>query len=105
MRWDLGWIAFLDRNANGARDPGDDLLRVEQRSRGGAIITSTARTRITFRSTGTRLNPGSSAGSNTTFTVCDPRGADHTMAVTLSNTGRARTLKPAPPAKAALCPS
>ncbi len=28
MHWDRGWIAFLDRNANGVRDTADDLLRV-----------------------------------------------------------------------------
>lgn len=103
VRWDRGWIVFLDRNANRVRDGNEQLLRYEQAKAGGEILTSKARTRITFRSTGTRLNPGSSAGSNATFTFCDPRGPAHAVAVSLSNTGRPRLIKPAPAAKAALC--
>lgn len=102
-RWDQGWIVYLDRNADGTRTPDETVLRHQQPMQGGAILTSKARTRITFRSAGTRLNPGSSAGSNATFTFCDPRGPEHIAAVILSNTGRPRTVNPAPAAIAARC--
>lgn len=105
MHWQRGWIAFLDRNADGNRDASDEVLRYQQASTGGEILTSKARTRIIFRSLGTRLNPGSSGGSNATFTFCDPRGPEHAVAVVLSNTGRPRTVNPAPSEKAALCPA
>lgn len=105
FHWESGWITFLDENADGAPDPDEQRLNHQQATRGGAILTTAARTRITFRSSGTRLNPGSSAGSNTTFTFCDPRGPEHAVAVVLSNTGRPRIVDPAEPRHAARCPA
>lgn len=83
--WDNGWMAFADMN--GDRDAGADEARIGggDALAGGVHLRSTAgRTRLVFQPN------GSSAGSNVTFTVCDARGADHAVALVLSNTGNFR---------------
>lgn len=100
-RWDQGWIVFEDADRDRERDAGERLLRVVQTLTGGRIFTSPGRRTITFRSSGAQA--GTSGGSNATFTLCANGKSPKPAAVVLSNTGRARIVRPAPAKQAALC--
>lgn len=88
-RWHAGWIVFVDENRNGARDPGEALVRVE--SPVGARITVAGNQPVakyvSYTPFGhTRLNNG--ALQMGTFTVC--RSGLTEIHVVLANGGRPR---------------
>lgn len=83
--WTVGYIVFADSNSDGVvADQGDVIRKIEEIP-ASISITSGSRTRITFQA------DGSSAGFNTTFSVCDQGGSAQQRAVILSDTGRAYT--------------
>ena len=86
--WASGWIVFHDRDSNGQRDTGEDLLRVQARHSGvDTIATGGTPTIFRFGGTGRLLAPGPVAslhfgGSNLQ--------ADIRRVVCVNATGRAR---------------
>lgn len=98
LRWDDGWIVFVDSNENGLRDGNDAVVSVGNAVRQGVVISSTVgRDRVSFRS------DGSSAGNNATFTICDRRGASTATSLVVSNPGRIRSGTPSSASAAQAC--
>jgi type IV fimbrial biogenesis protein FimT len=94
--WQHGWIVFIDADADGARDDGEELLSVgEPLPPGVAAVSTAGRTHVGYRP------DGSATGSNVTFTVCDRRGAADATALVINNAGRVRNGKPTATAAAA----
>ena len=98
LRWDGGWIVFVDNNENNLRDANDTLVSVGNPLQRGVVITSTVgRDKVGFRT------DGSSAGDNVTLTICDRRGAASASSLVVSNPGRIRSGVPTAAAAAATC--
>lgn len=91
--WEIGWILFADKNANGALDSGEHILLVEPALSGENTFRSGARTRVTYHL------DGYPQGFNDSFRICDARGMDFARTVILSNVGRIRTIS-----GASVCP-
>lgn len=97
LRWQNGWISFVDGNKNGEHDADEDIIGVTQAQPSGVVILSTSgRHRIRYQGDGT------SDGSNLTLTVCDRRGVTSARTLVISNSGRLRS-GTATPAQAAAC--
>lgn len=83
-KWEDGWIVFVDADADGSVDTGEAILQVH-----GAISDSIdldfSETYITYINTGL-----ASVGSNSTFTLCDTRGASNARALVIGISGRPR---------------
>ena len=98
LRWDNGWIVFIDNNENGRRDGSEAVISVGNPARQGVVIASTVgRDQVGFRT------DGSSAGSNATFTICDRRGVSTATSLVVSNPGRIRSGTPTSTAAAHTC--
>ena len=98
LRWDAGWIVFIDNNENNLRDADDKVISIGNPLQRGVVITSTVgREKAGFRT------DGSSAGDNVTLTICDRRGAANATSLVVSNPGRIRSGVPTPAAAAATC--
>lgn len=82
--WSTGWIVFADADNDGAVDAGEEIIHVGSALSGGNTLSS-GRQRVTFAASGFSL------GFNTTFSLCDSRGASASRALVLSNQGRFRT--------------
>lgn len=93
--WSEGWIAFIDRDGDRLRGPGEQLIRrksaLPERIR---LLGSAGRPRIVFQPN------GGNGGSNITFILCDRRGPRDALALILSNGGRLRSDRPTPAAAA-----
>ena len=94
--WENGWTIFIDADADGTVDAGEEL-RVNPNLSGNNTLRF-ARERITSASTG--LGSGLITG---TFTLCDDRGASEAKGLVVSTTGRIRQALPAENA-ALVCP-
>jgi type IV fimbrial biogenesis protein FimT len=81
--WEMGWIAFADRDGDGAVDVDETVLRIH-----GTLPPSNTlrggRRQITYQST------GFSAGYNDTLELCDDRGNLKAKSVVVSMQGRVR---------------
>ena len=81
--WENGLIVFLDIDADGSIDAGDEILRVH-----GPITAANTlrfgRARVTYA--GNAL----ATGFNGTFTLCDGRGATSARGLITNNSGRPR---------------
>lgn len=87
--WHRGWIAYADADGDRVHDAGESLLQQVGPLGGKVRLRSTiGRTRLVFQP------DGSSAGTNTTFTLCDGRGTGHATALVLNNAGRLRAAAP-----------
>lgn len=82
--WSAGWIVFADADNDGAVDAGEEIIHVGSALSGGNTLSS-GRQRVAFEASGFSL------GFNTTFSLCDSRGASASRALVLSNQGRFRT--------------
>lgn len=80
--WSMGWIIYLNPDADKKRDPGEPLLRVRNRLREGMSLYFNQWWRVSYH--------GDGSAKNGTFTLCDGRGPDHARALTLYYTGRPR---------------
>lgn len=96
--WSSGWIAFHDLDGNRTRSAGDVLVAAHRSDHDAIRVLSTAgRTRLVFQPS------GGNAGSNVTFTLCDPNEpSSRAVTLVLSNAGRLRQA-PASPSHAASC--
>jgi type IV fimbrial biogenesis protein FimT len=84
-QWQTGWITFVDRNRDGAREANEALIGVApQQARGLAILSSGGRRALVYRA------DGSATGTNLTLTFCDRRGLAHASALVVNNAGRIR---------------
>ena len=96
--WTAGRIVFIDNNADGVRDAGDEILRIRQELEGttpngnqllGDGNAAGTANRITFIGTGaTNL----ASGTEYQLTLCDKRGDSLGMAVAIHPLGRARVV-------------
>ena len=83
--WHEGWIVYADVDRDRIHDPLEPVLERIAPLGGQVRLRSTlGRLRLVFRP------DGASTGSNTTFTLCDGRGAAHARALVLNNTGQLR---------------
>lgn len=83
--WHRGYILFADKNNNGQRDAGEELLRVRQGETASlTALSSLYRKRVIYRANGL------SGGANITVTFCDSKKSTPPKAVIVSNTGRPR---------------
>ncbi|MCB1986530.1 MAG: GspH/FimT family pseudopilin [Burkholderiales bacterium] len=86
--WSNGWIVFADANSDGVVDAGEEIIQVGAAfPDGNTLQTGPGDLRVTFSAN------GFSMGFNSTFSLCDGRGAAHSRALILSNQGRMRTEK------------
>jgi len=82
--WEDGWIVFVDNDSDGIVDDGEDILRVHGALRGSNSLAF-SQTFVTY------INSGlASDGLNSTFTLCDSRGAASAMGLVIGSSGRAR---------------
>lgn len=79
--WATGWLVFADADKDGTIDGGEAVLRVWPALGGGNTLNS-GQQRVSFVST------GFATGFNTTFKLCDERGADEGRAITINAMGR-----------------
>lgn len=89
--WAVGWILYVDQNANNTLDVGEVLVRVQGRllnqASDGSVIPNNAREFITFNATGQVMTP-------VNFVVTGPSGSnDLDKAVCVAVGGRAKTGK------------
>lgn len=85
LRWQHGWLAFVDGDADDEHDATEAVLSVNQTLEAGvAVLGSNGRYRIRFQPDGT------AGGSNITLTICDRRGAAAARTLVISNSGRLR---------------
>lgn len=81
--WDAGWMVFVDTNADGKIDAGEDVLQVRAALEGNNTLrTGSSRQRVTFNSS------GFSPGFNATFRLCDIRGKNDARSIVVTNQGR-----------------
>jgi type IV fimbrial biogenesis protein FimT len=88
-RWEAGWMMFADDNHNGARDPGERVIRVMAPARAGITVRGNRPVHdyVSYTSMGnTRMANG--ALQMGTFTVC--RSGHTEIDVVLANGGRVR---------------
>ncbi len=81
-RWDAGWIVFVDLNEDEQYQSSDILIERQKKLDSRVhIATSVGRTKI-------QMQPnGGNAGSNASFTFCDPRGYKKAFALIMNNNG------------------
>jgi len=92
-QWELGWIVFVDLNADGVVNPGtgaclateDCILQVAGLLQGGNTLRSSGFANL-FN---VQYNTRGALNSAGTFTLCDKRGVTNARAINLNLTGRA----------------
>lgn len=85
-RWQDGWIVFTDLNGDRHRQSGEPLIRQADATEHLEISSSASRSHVRF------YPNGSAPGSNATILFCDSRGAAHAGVISVSNSGRIRSL-------------
>lgn len=83
LRWENGWIVFVDSDADGKRDADETLLEVGDARPGTAIVATEGRKHVAFRP------DGMSPGTNLTLTLCE-RKATTAGTIVVNNAGRVR---------------
>ena len=82
--WHDGRIVFVDNNSDGTVDVGDEILSVHGVIPGNSTLTFSD-TRVIYGEDGFAIG-----GSNSTFTLCDSRGATHARGLIVGPSGRQR---------------
>ena len=96
--WSMGMLAFIDADGNREYEPSERILfDAPPTPPGIGLRSSVGRQRIVFQPN------GGNAGSNVTFTLCDPRGPTKAMSLILSNGGNWRQTPSSPKAAEATC--
>lgn len=80
--WADGWLIFFDADEDGSVSDGDELLKAQQALEGDSLLNSSGGSTVIFDYRGFAPN------SNSTFTLCDDRGADYGKSFSISVTGR-----------------
>lgn len=100
LDWESGWVAFIDENADGARDPVDDTVILV----GSALDSGyTLRGSVNITNVISYLPDGDTSASGT-LTLCDSRGEDKAEAVIISASGRPKVSDTAAGGVALVCP-
>jgi len=79
--WRLGWVAWVDSNANGVLDAGETLRRVEALPNTISVTPDTAISRFRIDATGSVDN------ANVKLTVCDDRTGEVGRQIRVMATG------------------
>lgn len=96
--WDVGYLLYVDLNANRARDVDEPVLRQFDAAPSLRIRSSLHREHVSY------LPNGLASGSNLSFTLCSQNGDGHGRTVVVSNSGRARVANRLPNGSAP-CPN
>ena len=94
--WTAGRVIFIDSNANGTRDAGDEVLRIRQVLDGPAPNANQLIADGSATGTGNRITYIGSGATNLTagteyqMTLCDRRGNSQGIAVVIHPLGRTR---------------
>lgn len=87
--WEQGWIIFVDStNGDGDIDAGEALLNVIDAFPGTNTLTSNTFASTQFLS----FNPNGTSSSAGEFLHCDKRGDIHAREITVSVTGRTKSI-------------
>jgi len=85
LSWSDGWIVFLDTNANGTRAVAETLLWTRTGLSGENTLVSVSYNNfIAFANNGMSIGSTANAGF---FRLCDHRGFDDAMDITVTRTG------------------
>lgn len=91
--WEKGWLTFVDSDADGTLDSGEQILKFHQEL--GQVFT--LRTDSNFSNWVAFLADGSSKGSgglpNGTFNICDSRGTSEARYIAINSVGRSMVRK------------
>ncbi len=82
-QWQNGWLVFIDNDFDGKIDLDDEILSVHGGLTSGNTLTF-SQTHLTYSREGVANN-----GANSTFTLCDERGAEHARGLIIGSTGLA----------------
>ena len=82
--WSSGAIFFVDNDADGALDADETVLKHSAASPGAVGVGLSGATTVRYGSQGF-----ATTGANSSFVLCDKRGAAYGKALTVSSTGRA----------------
>lgn len=84
VSWAIGWIIFVDQDADGVVDTGDEVLKVQAAVEGGnSVIWNSGRF--------TSYNSEGRASSFGTFTLCDAgKDLQFARSIIISSSGRVR---------------
>jgi len=82
--WNLGYMVFIDRDADRKRDKDEAVVHFRALSVDGIQLHAGERKTLSYQPSGW------APGSNLTFTICDPSGRVSPRAVVVSSTGRPR---------------
>lgn len=82
--WQTGWIVFVDQNNNGTVDSGDEVLSLHGSSTEKFTMTF-APARVTYQGVGLATQ-----GLNSTYVLCDDRGAEKAKGLIIGAGGRPR---------------
>lgn len=85
--WHVGYLIYIDENANRKRDDDEQVVRIISATTGIRIQSSRYRNQVTY------LPNGLAYGTNTTFSFCDDSKNTPARAVILSNSGRPRVAR------------
>ena len=96
--WALGYMVFIDEDADRRRDPTEPLVRLH------AVATDAVRINAGRRKTVSYLPDGSAPGSNLTITFCDNSGRVPPKALVVSMSGRSRVTGVHPNGEELTCP-
>lgn len=94
VRWEAGWVVFVDTNANSTIDSGDSVLRVHEslaRNVSLSVVGGTTLNSVSFANTG--LTTTMTTGQEAALRLCDSRGASSALTISINYTGRATTSK------------
>ena len=94
--WQNGWMVFLDRNRDRQLQVDETLLRVTPATDQLLIQSSSGRTSVRFKSS------GSAPGSNLSISLCHPGHPQFRREILVSNSGRIRR-RDAPPEAGSGC--
>jgi len=85
VSWTVGWLAYVDKDANGAKDSNEQVLRInEALDSGYTLLGSTnVATSIRYKPNGDSLETG-------VITLCDSRGADKAEAIIIAPSGKSK---------------
>ena len=87
VSWNMGWIAFTDRDADRALDNDETVIRAAGKVDAVDISSGQFGSFFVYRPDG-RVMAASVAQNNGQFTICDERGTEHAKGIRLDLSGR-----------------
>jgi len=87
VAWNMGWIAFTDRDADRALDNDETIIRTAGKVESVDISSGQFGNFFVYRPNG-RVMAVNVAQDNGQFTICDERGTEHAKGIRLDLSGR-----------------